>query len=139
MIIHYSSRVERRRDLASPCSLNTLCTALQVPLSPTLSTGPLVLVLVLCTLEMYQPLLSQHSLHSSPGTSFTNPVHWSPCTCTCTLHTGNVSALALSTLFAQLSRYIPLSLSCQRVHQPTLHTGIGNINIALSTLLNLPI
>ena len=30
MIIHYSSRVERRRDLASPCSLNTLCNALQV-------------------------------------------------------------------------------------------------------------
>ena len=45
-------------------------------------------------------------------------------------------ALALSTLFAQLSRYIPLSLSCQRVDQPTLHTGIGNINIALSSLLS---
>jgi len=29
MIIHYSSRVERRRDLASPCSLNSLCAALQ--------------------------------------------------------------------------------------------------------------
>ena len=30
MIIHYSSRAERRRDLASPCSQNTLCDALQV-------------------------------------------------------------------------------------------------------------
>ena len=30
MIIHYSSRIERRRDLGGLCSHNTLCSAVQV-------------------------------------------------------------------------------------------------------------
>ena len=52
MIIHYSSRIERRRDLGGLCSHNTLCSAVQVDININKLIFPLMITINICSHNM---------------------------------------------------------------------------------------
>ena len=56
MIIHYSSRIERRRDLGGLCSHNTLCSAVQVDIN----INKLIFLLIIN--DHYRHLFPQYAL-----------------------------------------------------------------------------